>query len=82
MPIYVYRCASCGHEVEKLQPSFTSPPPDCEAGRPSCFGSPMERVPAASNFGGFSEGKKGSAVSEAIKRVKALPPEPGGRTGT
>ena len=80
MPIYVYRCSSCGAEVEKLQPSFRSAPPDCEAGRPACFGSPMERIPAASNYQ-LGTGKKGSPTAEAIKRVKMLPPEPGGRTG-
>lgn len=76
MPIYVYRCAGCGAEVEKIQPSFASPSPDCMGGAIGCFGSPMERIMAASNFGGFPSPKE-SSISKAIKRVKALPPEPG-----
>lgn len=68
MPIYVFRCNSCGAMVEKIQ-SYDAAPPDCGAGPMQCFGSPMERVPAASSWV-FGEGKKASAVGEAIKRVK------------
>ena len=70
MPIYVFRCASCLSTVEKIQ-SYDAGPPDCASGRRDCFGSPMERIPAASNWQ-LGEGKKGSPTSEAIKRVKAL----------
>jgi len=29
MPIYEYRCPSCGHEMEKLVSRTDVPPPDC-----------------------------------------------------
>lgn len=36
MPIYEYRCQSCGHELEKLQKISDSPLIDCpECGRPA-----------------------------------------------
>lgn len=69
MPIYLYRCSSCGAEVEKIQ-SYSADAPDCAAGPIACFGSPMVRVPATSNMA-IGKGKKGSFVGEAIKRVKA-----------
>jgi len=69
MPIYVFRCPVCGTTVEKIQ-SYSAPSPDCVAGKVACFGTPTERVISASNWQ-FGEGKKGSPVGEAIKRVKA-----------
>lgn len=39
MPLYVYRCDSCGHEVERLQ-RFSDPPlTTCER-----CGGPLEKV--------------------------------------
>lgn len=36
MPIYQYRCESCGHELEKMQKLSDAPLTDCPAcGRPS-----------------------------------------------
>jgi hypothetical protein len=64
MPIYVYRCNVCMVECERLQPSFTAPPPThCDQ--------PMERIIAPTNWQ-IGEGKKGSPVGEAIKRVRAM----------
>ncbi|HEY7281583.1 MAG TPA: FmdB family zinc ribbon protein [Actinomycetota bacterium] len=34
MPIYGYRCAACGHELEELQPMGADPPGPC----PACGG--------------------------------------------
>ena len=34
MPVYEYRCRSCGHSVEELQPRGTGPPGPC----PACGG--------------------------------------------
>jgi putative FmdB family regulatory protein len=34
MPLYDYRCRSCGHEVEEIQPMGSGPPGPC----PRCGG--------------------------------------------
>ena len=36
MPIYAYRCAACGHELDKLQKMSAEPLTDCpECGKPA-----------------------------------------------
>jgi putative FmdB family regulatory protein len=43
MPIYGYRCSSCGHEVEVLQKFSDPPPKQC----PNCGGELVKKVYAA-----------------------------------
>ena len=46
MPIYEYRCQSCGHELDKLQKMSDSPLIDCPAcGRPT-----LKKLISASGF--------------------------------
>lgn len=46
MPIYEYRCDSCGHELEKLQRMSDEPLTDC----PSCEESALRRMISAAGF--------------------------------
>lgn len=39
VPVYEYRCKSCGHQIEELQPSGSGPPGPC----PKCGGT-LRRV--------------------------------------
>ncbi len=40
MPIYAYRCRSCGHELEEMQPMGSGPPGPC----PSCGKKQLKRT--------------------------------------
>jgi putative FmdB family regulatory protein len=46
MPIYEYRCAACGHELEALQKVSDSPLEEC----PSCQKRKLERLISAPSF--------------------------------
>jgi putative FmdB family regulatory protein len=46
MPIYEYRCAACGHELEALQRLADSPLKDC----PSCGQSRLHKLVSAAGF--------------------------------
>ena len=46
MPIYEYRCNSCGHELEKLQRMSDDPLTDC----PSCEESTLRRLISPAGF--------------------------------
>ncbi len=46
MPIYEYRCAACGHELEALQKLADSPLQDC----PSCGQSRLQKLVSAAGF--------------------------------
>jgi putative FmdB family regulatory protein len=46
MPIYEYRCAACGHELEALQRLADSPLKDC----PSCGQSRLSKLMSAAAF--------------------------------
>ena len=46
MPIYAYRCAECGHEVELLQKVADAPLTDC----PSCQRSSLVKQVTAAGF--------------------------------
>lgn len=46
MPIYEYRCKSCGHELEKLQRMAADPLTDC----PKCEKAELKRVISAAGF--------------------------------
>jgi putative FmdB family regulatory protein len=71
MPIYEYRCAACGHELEALQKISDSPLQDC----PACKQPRLQKMVSAAGFrlkgGGWyetdfkSSGKKNIAGSDA-----------------
>jgi putative FmdB family regulatory protein len=73
MPIYEYRCAACGHELEKLQRLGDAPLTDC----PECGKAELRRLVSAAGFrlkgGGWYEtdfkkdGKKNLHDSHAAK---------------
>jgi len=46
MPIYEYRCQSCGHEIEKLQRMNDPAPTDC----PDCGKAELRRKISAAGF--------------------------------
>lgn len=46
MPIYEYRCDSCGHEMEKLQRMSDDPLRDC----PDCGEAELRRLVSAAGF--------------------------------
>lgn len=46
MPIYEYRCNSCGHELEKLQRMSEDPLKDC----PACENATLQRLISAAGF--------------------------------
>jgi len=46
MPIYEYRCSSCGHELEKLQRMSEAPLTDC----PACDKATLRRLISAAGF--------------------------------
>lgn len=46
MPIYEYRCQSCGHELDKLQKMSDSPLIDC----PACGKPTLKKLISASGF--------------------------------
>jgi putative FmdB family regulatory protein len=46
MPIYEYRCSSCGHELEALQKFSDAPLATC----PSCHGSTLVKLLSAAGF--------------------------------
>ena len=71
MPIYEYRCAECGHEMEKLQKISDAPLTDC----PACGKPGLQKLVSAAGFrlkgGGWYEtdfksgAKKNIAKSES-----------------
>jgi putative FmdB family regulatory protein len=46
MPIYEYRCSSCGHELEALQKLSEAPLTDC----PSCAKATLVKLVSAAGF--------------------------------
>lgn len=46
MPIYEYRCQSCGHEMEKLQKISDDPLLEC----PACFEAALKKLVSAAGF--------------------------------
>ena len=46
LPIYEYRCQSCGHEMEKLQKMSDDPLLDC----PACQESALKKLVSAAGF--------------------------------
>ena len=76
MPIYEYRCAECGHELEKLQKISDPPLVDC----PACGKPALQKLVSAAGFrlkgGGWYETdfkkdkKKNLAKDETGKGAK------------
>jgi putative FmdB family regulatory protein len=75
MPIYEYRCQSCGHELEAMQKMSDPLLTDC----PSCGQSELQKLISASGFrlkgGGWYETdfKSGSKRNVAEKASEAAP---------
>jgi putative FmdB family regulatory protein len=46
MPIYEYRCAACGHEIEALQKLSDAPLTEC----PSCHKAELKKLLSAAGF--------------------------------
>ena len=72
MPIYEYRCAECGHEMEKLQKISDAPLTDC----PACGKPGLQKLVSAAGFrlkgGGwyetdFKSGKKKNIAKSESK---------------
>ena len=73
MPIYEYRCAECGHELEKLQKISDAALTDC----PACGKPALQKLVSAAGFrlkgGGwyetdFKNGKKKNIAKADSKR--------------
>jgi len=76
MPIYEYRCQSCGHELEKLQKISDQPLVDC----PECDKPALTKLISAAGFrlkgGGwyetdFKKDKKRNLAGEGGKEAKS-----------
>lgn len=74
MPIYEYRCAECGHEMEKLQKISDAPLTDC----PACGKPGLKKLVSAAGFrlkgGGwyetdFKSGKKKNIAKSDSKKA-------------
>src|SRR5438105_3126994 len=70
MPIYEYRCAACGHELEALQKLSEAPLAVC----PSCSASALKKLVSAAGFhlkgtGWYATDFKGSGKKPAAKPV-------------
>ena len=66
MPIYEYRCSSCGHELEALQKFSDAPMADC----PSCHAATLVKLLSAAGFklkgsGWYATDFKGSGSKPA-----------------
>ena len=76
MPIYEYRCSSCGHELEALQKLSEAPLVAC----PSCHADALVKLVSAAGFQLKGSGwyatdfKKGSAKPAAAKPADAGTP--------
>jgi putative FmdB family regulatory protein len=76
MPIYEYRCSSCGHELEALQKLSEAPLVAC----PSCRADALVKLVSAAGFQLKGSGwyatdfKKGSAKPAAAKAADAGSP--------
>ena len=86
MPIYEYRCQSCGHELEKLQKISDQPLVDCpECGKPA-----LTKLISAAGFrlkgGGwyetdFKKGNKRNIAGEGNSESKSSGKSDSGNSG-
>jgi putative FmdB family regulatory protein len=70
MPIYEYRCASCGHQLEAIQKMSDEPLKDC----PACGKADLKKLISA---GGFQLKGKGWYATD-FKGGSCKPSESGG----
>ncbi len=75
MPIYEYRCSSCGHELEALQKLSEAPLVAC----PSCHADSLVKQVSAAGFqlkgsGWYATDFKGGAKPAAAKSADAASP--------
>ena len=82
MPIYEYRCAGCGYEMDKLQKIGDSPLTKC----PACGRAALQKLVSAAGFrlkgGGwyetdFKSGKKKNVVKSDAKPKAGKKPATG-----
>ena len=69
MPIYEYRCSSCGHELEALQKLSDAPLTNC----PSCHADALVKLVSAGGFqlkgsGWYATDFKGSGAKPGAKK--------------
>ena len=69
MPVYEYRCETCGERVEKLVRSMLQEPPEVRC--PACQGMEVCRLISAPAVHSGAEGGGGEAAEEA---TAARPP--------
>jgi putative FmdB family regulatory protein len=84
MPIYEYRCNSCGHELEALQKMNDAPLIDC----PACSQAELKKLISAAGFrlkgNGWYEtdfktsGKKDKSAAKSASDAPAPPCSTGG----
>jgi putative FmdB family regulatory protein len=72
MPIYEYRCSSCGHELEALQKFSDAPMSEC----PSCHAATLVKLLSAAGFklkgsGWYATDFKGSGSKPAPAKADA-----------
>ena len=84
MPIYEYRCESCGHELEKMQKISDAPLTDC----PACGQPTLKKLISAAGFrlkgGGWYEtdfkkdGDKKRNLHDSGEKKESKPADAGG----
>ena len=82
MPIYEYRCSSCGHELEALQKFSDAPLATC----PSCHASTLVKLLSAAGFqlkgsGWYATDFKGSGAKPAPAKTDSATKPGAGAAG-
>jgi putative FmdB family regulatory protein len=75
MPIYEYRCAACGHEIEALQKLSEAPLTEC----PACHKPELKKLLSAAGFqlkgsGWYATDFRNSGAKPAAKEKSAAKP--------
>ena len=79
MPIYEYRCAACGHELEALQKLSEAPLRDC----PACHKAELRKRVSAAGFqlkgsGWYATDFRNSGAKASAKETAAKPKDGNG----
>lgn len=74
MPIYAYRCAACGHQLDALQKLSEAPLVDC----PKCAAPALSKLLTAPGFqlkgsGWYASDFKGGAAKPESKQESSAP---------
>jgi len=82
MPIYEYRCAACGHEIEALQKLSDAPLTQC----PSCHKPELKKLLSAAGFqlkgsGWYATDFRNSGAKPAAKEKSAAKSPASGENG-